>query len=163
MFIYIYSVSVFMSGKIENYMSAVETNRSNYSEVYDAVKLNRVQIFIFDLKRVVKYPLGFGSNTRLNFGDIDTTGTNGISGMFIMWGIPMFVLWIYLMFKFFKGLNLRDNDRVTFLFCVTAFCCVWFSQNLHLNILLYLILISPLVISPKQIICLRKQRIQRSL
>lgn len=136
----------FISDKLDYYVELTEENEFVYSDAYKAIKLNRFQIALYDLDRTASYPFGYGLNDRVSLEKVEVTGTNGLSGLLIFWGVPLFLFFMFKIPKAFKilGKNLKFNNVSIFLM-VVAFLIMIFSQNVHWNILLYLILLMPLM------------------
>ncbi len=144
---YIYSLE-FVGGKIDLYTEGVQENKANFEKDYNAIKLNRFQIAIYDINRVIRYPFGFGYYDRTSFEGTDVVGTNGLSGLLRMWGIPVFAYFMYLIYKFFWIYNFGKNNRKTILILFIALMLVFFSQSIHYNILTYFIIISSMTFKP---------------
>ncbi len=147
---YIYQLD-FMGNKIDSYIEYAEYNRFRYDANYDAVKLNRFEIAAYDIKRVVKYPLGFGYYDRTSFDGVDVVGTNGLSGLLRMWGVPVFIIMIVCVYRFFKVLNLNNNNRRVILLLFGALLINFFSQNIQYNMLTYLIIMSSVTLKSREV------------
>lgn len=151
-FIPIYTQSDFMKSKIDNYMDNYSENQlsGNYSDVYQSVKLSRFQIFVYDLHRTIRYPLGYGRNFREGLGqDDDTTGTNGLSGMLLIWGIPLFLFWMYYLFLFIVKLSRIKLGIYSNVLLFVSIIIQFFSQNVHLNFLTYFLIMFAILIKKK--------------
>lgn len=159
-----YNNTDFLSDKIDEYVNTYEERgvSGNFVDEYNAVKLNRLQIFKYDLMRIIRYPFGYGRSVRVGIDDVDVTGTNGISGMFVMWGIPLFMYFIYNLFGFLNSMNIyREKNHVIILMYISVLV-MFFSQNVHQNILLYLMVLFPIVFRKRKLCqeMLIKQKLQ---
>jgi hypothetical protein len=135
----IYKTS-FMKGKIDNYLIAVYDDKFNYAHQYEAIKLNRFQIALYDIDRIKNYPFGFGSNDRYNFGEVELLGTNGFTGLIRVWGIPVFLFFIYAIYKF-VSINNQPLFKIQLFLHLFSLIVVLFSQNIQNNILFYFIVL----------------------
>jgi hypothetical protein len=145
----VYSLD-FVGGKIESNLQVAGTSEFNYDPNYKAVKLNRIQIAKYDLVRVYKYPWGFGHYDRLSFEGVDVIGTNGLTGLLRIWGVPVFFYIMYCLIRYLKIFNLgKNNPKILFLF-FTALLIVFFSQSVHYNILPYLLIVSSMTFIPEK-------------
>lgn len=139
----------FMSGKINAYIEAVDDKQMNYTQSYNAIKLNRFQIALYDINRIVRNPLGYGLYDRIGFSGTDVTGTNGLTGILRMWGVFIF---LYFVKKWWQYMNLFNDTaiekRILLLF-LASLLLMFFSNPIERNIFPYLIAITPLLVLPK--------------
>lgn len=142
-FYYVYSLD-FMSGKIDVYVGALAADQFNYDTYYESVKLNRFQIALYDISRVFRYPFGFGLNDRVSFENVDVVGTNGLSGLLRMWGIPLFLYFAKLLYKYHELQNGSVLSRNSKVLIFISLLIVFFSQSIHYSLLPYLIIFSTL-------------------
>lgn len=141
---YVYKME-FMGGKIAKNIEYINEDTFNYVDAYQSVKLSRLQIAIYDIDRLARYPFGFGINDRVSFENVDVVGTNGLTGLLKMWGVFIFVYFIICIFKFhliFNCSNLGIRE-ITLIFA--SLMVVFFSQSVQYNILVYLIIFSAIV------------------
>lgn len=138
---YIYELE-FIGGKINAYTTALEANVQGYSTYYSAIKLNRFQIALYDIYRVLNYPLGYGFHDTIGFeSSISVVGTNGLTGMMRMWGLPAFIFILILFYKFIHLLKSAEIISKNYVLFFIALLVVFFSQSIQYNILTYFILI----------------------
>ena len=140
-FIYVYQLD-FMRGKIDIYLTAIAANDFNYDVNYQSVKLNRIQIAIYDVYRVIRYPFGFGLNDRVSFDNIDVVGTNGLSGLLRMWGVVVFFYFMKLIYNYHNQQNKANLGWNSKMLIYLSLLLVFFSQSIQYNILTYLIISS---------------------
>lgn len=145
-----------MSGKVDKYMVAIDKGEASYSEGYNAIKLNRFQIALYDIKRVYKYPFGYGSLDRTGLEGKDVVGTNGLSGLLRMWGAPAFIYMIILLSRYLFLLNFSQLSKLSIYFLLAGLLIMFFSNPLSRNIFIYLILITPLIYNVRKTVNIDK-------
>lgn len=142
----------FMEGKINKYTEAYQQNEINAKAEKNKVKVNRFQGGYEALVKTMKYPLGYGLVSEKDYTDeVEIYGTNGLGSLLVMWGIPAFIYLIYLMWKFFVILNIRNLNRLSLFFLMMALLVVFFSNPIARYILPYLIIITPLAFKKYEI------------
>lgn len=142
--IYIYQLP-FLSGKINMYFEHLEANKFTYVNYYDSIKLGRFQVFFYDLKRIAYNPFGYGSLDRYGLAGIPVTGTNGVSGIFRIWGVFLGSYFFYHTYQFMLKLNsFNNNKRVTMiLYC--AFLFLIFSNPVNTNVFFYFVILTSIL------------------
>ena len=63
------------------------------TEVKFPTDLVGISAYFFELETIffAKYPFGFGFYDRISFNNVDVVGTNGITGLMRIWGVPLFL------------------------------------------------------------------------
>lgn len=143
----VYNKYDFLGDKIDYYIEDTRESQlsGSYSDAYGAVKYNRFAIVIYDINRVIRYPVGFGIHDRVSFDEVDVTGTNGITGMMRMWGVFIFIYFTRNAYMFFKRIDFIKIKTANMVLMLASIFIVFFAQNMQYNILLYLIILYPVV------------------
>lgn len=137
-FVYFIYQLDFMAGKVTIYQENFSANLQGEDINSNALKVNRFQIFIYDIKDTLKYPFGHGFNY-----DTEIIGVNGLSTLLKMWGIPIFIYLMVLLRRYFNLYNAaQNNTRVILLFFVSI-SIMFFSNPVDRSIFFYLLIFTP--------------------
>lgn len=116
------------------------------SEEFDVAKVNRFQIIKYHIIDVLKYPLGYGVYSNSDINQLEkVVGVNGITHTLFVWGIPLFLLILLLIWRFFMWSNLSKSNLLLLTTVYMANIVMLFSNPVTFNILLYLIVLAPLI------------------
>jgi hypothetical protein len=130
----------FMTNKINTYLNIYKENPLQYDPFYKTIKVSRLQIAYYDLLEVLKYPMGYG------YGDnTGIIGVNGLSALLKMWGIPIFLYFLWLLKEYLNLFNLQLFNMFTISIFFSGILIMLFSNPIDRSIFLYFILITPLI------------------
>ena len=136
---YIYKLD-FMEAKLKTYVETYEADEKYYNTRSKIIKVNRLQIFYYDAKEVLKYPFGYGYGEKS-----EIVGVNGLSTLLKMWGIPIFIFIIFLMRRYLNLLKLHHMKKLTIIILLIGVLIMFFSNPIGRNVFVYFILLTPLM------------------
>ncbi len=105
----------FVGEKINLFIS--ETNSFKDAFVVTSDRINRMAIFLNDIRDLSKYPFGYGVNESgmsRNVFDRVITGTNGISRIAVRFGVFGIIYFLVIYFKLFRKLSLDLKGNYIF-------------------------------------------------
>lgn len=147
---YIYSLD-FMGREVGVYLDSYSIKAYDYDSKNMAFKGNRFVGAYFDILDTQRYPLGYGIIKKEDFeSGFAITGVSGLSSLLKMWGIPMFIYLMIILWRYYKHLNsqrLISTQSLAFIF--TAYLIMMFSNPLDKNTFTYLMVFTPLVFRNK--------------
>lgn len=148
--IYIYNTSTFLGEKILAYYGSVEVDYVDFiTEEFNAPKLNRFMYMKYQFIEVMKYPWGFGIFNSTDIKSIwNYVGVGGVADMIFMYGIPLFIVIQWYILKFFKVIGKGKIKPLT-IGSYIALLIMMFSNPISRNIIVYIILFTPIIISYK--------------
>jgi len=142
---YIYKLN-FMEAKLNKYVEYYEADVKPYHKDYEVVKVNRLQIVKYDVKEVLKYPFGYGYGEKS-----EIVGTNGLSTLLKIWGIPIFIFIIFLMRRYLNLFKLHHMKKLTIIILLIGILMMFFSNPIARNVFVYFILLTPLMFKERKI------------
>lgn len=135
----------FMEGEVNTYLEAYKEDYIVENSTYNAAKVNRFLVMKYDLIKVIKYPWGYGSANVEDFKYEDRiVGVNGFSNLLVMWGVLVFIYFMYLFYRYFVFLD-KFNQRSIRLLLLISFSIMIFSNPGHRYQLIYFIFLTPLM------------------
>jgi len=130
----------FVGAEISKYLESYDSGYISYSETYNAYKVNRFEIFVFELEKVLKYPFGYGITESIEESKTEKIiGNNGISNLMVLWGAPLFFLFIYFLWKYHELINASKISKRIIGFMLMSLLVMFFSNPISRNIFSYLI------------------------
>jgi len=142
----------FVGEEIRGYVESYEEDYiGKRHKVYLAPKVNRFMIVKYDWEKIKTYPWGMGVYRGDELiGVRNIVGVNGLSNTLVVWGVPVFMLFLFYLFRFFIIYN-RLKINVFFIFFI--FICnviMIFSNPLTYSPILYLLIFTPLFINKNE-------------
>lgn len=132
----------FMKDKIDFYTMRFQEDPTGKTG-YLGQKVNRFQGGGAALIRTLKYPMGYGVISYEDRNDINYSyGTNGLGSLLEMWGIPLFIYLMYLLWKYIVRINIQKYSFITSIMFFVAFLIMFFSNPIARNLLFYLLVIT---------------------
>ncbi len=138
----------FIGEELKMYAEDFSGKAMEYDAKNDAFKVNRFTIVYYDFLEVIKNPIGFGVVSKDDFdsqGNI--IGVNGLSSLFKMWGIPMFIYFMYLIYHFLDVNRHQKVNKFMLFFMFLALLIVLFSSTSSRSPFIYTIILSSIVFS----------------
>lgn len=146
--IFIYSNFTFMQSKIETqYEQALNMRLGDYSN-------SRFGSLIMDAYYIKEHPIignGTNINTRYkyNMEVLDDIGNgNGMSNFIATWGIPLFLIWFYYLYKFVYGTT--NSKSISFGILVIILLILQGEQFLNFPMFLMFFVLPPFIIVNKK-------------
>ncbi|MEI6555025.1 MAG: hypothetical protein WCL70_05525 [Paludibacter sp.] len=146
----------FIGDKLDIYVSQYQENEV-VDNAYLKPKLNRLQIFFYEIEQTLKYPFGFGNETDFKF-----IGDNGLSKILVMWGIPVFLYLLYLLKKYLDFIDISNEKKISLIFFVLSLLIPFFSNPIGKNVFFYFIVLTPVAFE-KSLIKKRQLQIKKYL
>lgn len=137
---YVYTLD-FVGGEITDYINTAESGQVVYNSDYGFFKVNRFQIFLFDLIKVSRYPFGDGYG-----GYEEIVGVNGLSRLLVTWGVPVFFWMLFQIFRYIRNLFKNDIGLFGIITLFTGLLIMIFSNPVDRSIFIFLLIFSPWLI-----------------
>ncbi len=142
---YVYKFD-FIGGEISYYINDFNRDALGYDEKGLALKGNRFTIAAYDIKETLKYPFGYGVISKKDYSsEMDITGVNGLTSLLKMWGIPLFVYFIVLIYRFFNILDNENKNKFVMVVIFISSSMMFFSNPIARNHIIYLIFFTALL------------------
>lgn len=150
-YLYVYQLT-FMGEKINQNTDSLNENIIHNKSGQKTIKVSRFQGGYYALLKTSKYPLGYGLVTEKDFTDeVQIYGTNGLGSLLVMWGIPAFIYLIFLLWKYFKTLNIFNVNKFTLILLFCALMVMFFSNPIAGSVFVSLMFITPLTFNKGEI------------
>lgn len=136
----------FLLPKIEQFIESAEKGKvyhQGYRQLYEA---NRILSFKFLFDKFLMFPLGWGciQDSTSYMAQRHIVTVNGLGNILVTWGIFGFIFFMYSIYRFF---NLYSRSILVGFLALLAVSISFFSNPIENNILLFLLVLSPYVLT----------------
>ena len=139
-----------MLPKVDQYVEEFNSNTANEQGYTDRLEANRNIYFVMALEKATNFPIGNGVLEDEQSFKLTTkiVGINGLGNILLMWGWIGFVFVFYSVLKFCYK---EPHSMIISIFLCLAMLITFYSNPVENSLILYLIVLTPYIISRKLI------------